>query len=560
MVVVDELDISDVEETTNWGGVLGLAWQPNEHHKLRATTFVNRDASDEARIATGFDDEIGADVRLTRLRFVARQLVVQQLGGEHVLPWAPLSDDVTLQWRASYALALRDEPGLRSTRYDAIGDDADDGAFVLSDRSDGNQLMWSSLRDHAVDAATSLRLPFVLFDRDGSVDVGVAGSLKVRAVDTRRFKFLAAGPRAGDLALRARDADDIFTAKNIGADGFMIGEATRATDNHSGDASVGGAFVKGDVPVTDDLVVSGGVRVEASRLSVTTFELFRPAAPPVVALLQNLDVLPELGAAWSLLDDVSIKTAWARTVVRPELRELSPALYSDVAGARARFGNPDLEETIIWHGDVRAEWALSPQDGLSLALFGKRFEKPIESVVTAGADQAVTANNVDGAFNVGVEVEGRVSLATLGVPKLAPVVDGLWFGGNAALIASQVIIGEAQRGTLTSSERPLEGQSPWVLNLQVGSDDDDIGFGAAVLYNVAGPRIVEVGALSLPDTFEQPVHQLDVVLRQRLPLGLSLSLKAQNLLDLAAERTQGDVVVEHVLRGRSVSVALSFTL
>jgi hypothetical protein len=77
--------------------------------------------------------------------------------------------------------------------------------------------------------------------------------------------------------------------------------------------------------------------------------------------------------------------------------------------------------------------------------------------------------------------------------------------------------------------------------------------------DVFGPRIVEVGALGLPDLVEKPFHQLDGVLRQRLPWGLSLSLKGANLLELPATRTLGGRAVDSVNRGRAVSAGLSWT-
>lgn len=500
--VLDEvLDVSSVEDTAAWGGIFGLSWAPADQQRLRAVTLINRDGSNEARTATGTSDETGAAVRLTRLRTVYRQLVVQQLAGEHALPWQPLGgDDVTLRWRAGWALALRDEPGLHATRYDERG-----SRFVLSDRSDGNQLLWSALVENGLDTQASLRLPFASWNgEDAFVDVGAAAAGKMRDVDTRRFTFLGTGVHAGDAALRAQDADAIFAANNVGADAFSIGEATRNTDNHSGSSVVGAVFVNAGVPVVDDVVVTGGVRVEASRLSVTTFELFNAAAAPVIAELDNVDVLPALAVAWTALDDLTLKAAASRSVVRPELRELSPALYSDVAGARARFGNPALQETGIVHADVRAEWALSSTDGLSLAVFGKHFDRPIESVVTAGADQAVTAANVDGAVCAGVEVEGRAGVGEFVGAADVPLLRGLWIGGNAALIASRVLIGEEQQGTLTSTERPLEGQSPWIANVQVGSDDDDAGFSAGVLYNVYGPASSRSAPSACPTPSSSP--------------------------------------------------------
>jgi len=567
VVVTDDLMLRSTERSTSLGGVLGLAFSPAEGQRLRAVTLLNRSADDDARIISGYDQDIDGQLRLTRLRFVARQLVVQQFLGEHALPWAPLSvdddDGAELRWRLAWALAAREEPGQRLTRYDQ----GNDGVFRLSDRSDGNQLLTSSLLDQAVDAGATLRLPLDAVWADASASAGVATAVKFRGVETRRYKFLLAGPLASDAALRALAPENVFTPATIGPDGFMLAEATRNTDNHTGSSVVGAAFIAAEAPlwpgVLDDVVVSGGLRLEGSRLEVTTFELFNAAATPVVAELANVDLLPSLAVAWTALDDVTLKVAAARTVVRPELRELSPAVYTDVAGGRARFGNPDLEETGVVHLDARVEWAWSPRDGASLAAFGKHFDKPIESVVTAGADQAITAANVDAAVNVGAEVEGRVGLDTvlgafgLEAPGL-PVVDGLWLGANGALIWSRVLIGEAQQGTLTSTERALEGQSPWVVNLQLGSDDDARGFSAALLYNVFGPRIVEVGALGLPDAVEEPFHQLDAVVRQRLPWGLTLSLQARNLIDLPATRSLGGRTVESVTRGRAFSVGVGW--
>jgi hypothetical protein len=572
VVVTDDLSVASTERSTNLGMIGALSWTAAPRQVVRAVTLLNRSADDEARVVEGYDADTDEQLRLTRLRFVARQLFVQQLLGEHALPWAPFTDELQLRWRAGYALALRDEPGQRLTRYDASTSAAGERRSLLSDRSDGNQLLASGLTEHSGEGALTLRVPFASWTHDAAaVDVGVFASGRARDVDTRRFKFLFTGPRASDTAVRAQAPEDVFTPANIGADGFTLGEATRNTDNHTGNAAIGAAFVAVDLPVFADVVVTGGLRVEASRLQVTTFELFNAAAPPVVAELANVDVLPALGVAWTLLDDLTLKSAAARTVVRPELRELSPAVYTDVAGGRARFGNPALQSTAITHGDLRLEWAWSARDGASVAVFGKYFERPIESVVTSGADQAITAANVDAAFNIGAEFEGRLSLLALPfgeavrtaaastAPLLGSVLAGLWVGGNAALVDSRVFIGPEQQGTLTSTERPLEGQSPWIVNGQLGFDDDERGSSVALLYNVFGPRVVEVGALGLPDCYEQPFHQLDLVLRQRVGAGFTLSVRAANLIDPAATRTLGGRTVDEVRRGRTLTAGLQWT-
>jgi outer membrane receptor protein involved in Fe transport len=169
------------------------------------------------------------------------------------------------------------------------------------------------------------------------------------------------------------------------------------------------------------------------------------------------------------------------------------------------------------------------------------------------AQHSVTYANALAADNVGVELELRHDFGWL-----HDVLDGAYVAGNGALIYSQVSLDESA-GIQTSNIRPLQGQSPYVLNLQAGWDTTLTGSRVAVLYNVVGPRITEVGAAGAPDIYEQPFHRLDIVARQQLPYGFSLGVKAENLLDLPASRTQGGKVTEQVRFGRGMSASLGWS-
>lgn len=552
--------ISATDRSVALGGLLGVGLEltgPLAGHAIQSTTLLNRISDDETRVLEGYDRDVNADIRATRLRWVERTLLSQRLSGEHPLPF--LSS--RLEWRYGVALALRSEPDLRETRYDQ---DVSSGAFLLSDRPEGNQRLFSSLLDVGHDAEVSWRLPFSaplagLFPAlhedgaQGRLRTGVAFATKSREVDTRRYKLLQKGPKVSDPALRAKSAEEIFSPENIGPDGFQLAEATRKTDNYTGSATTAALWATADVPLPFRLTLSGGARVEAAHTDVTTFELFNAAATPTVATLDTVDVLPALSLTWAFARDMQLRAAGALTVSRPELRELSPAVFTDVTGGRSRYGNPALQPGSIAHLDTRFEWYLSPTDSLSVAGFAKRFTSPIETVVTAGADQAITWENADSALNLGLELEARVGLG-----KLHPILDDLSVGGNGALIWSQVTLPED--GIQTSRERPLEGQSPWVANVQLGWDREAWGTSATLLYNVFGPRIREVGVLGAPDVYEQPFHQLDLVVGQALPWGLSLSLKAQNLLAPPVVVTQGGEVIERVERGQTFSASLGVKL
>jgi len=96
-----------------------------------------------------------------------------------------------------------------------------------------------------------------------------------------------------------------------------------------------------------------------------------------------------------------------------------------------------------------------------------------------------------------------------------------------------------------------------VLNLSLGYDDVERGISCALLYSVAGERIVGIGTFGLPDVYEQPVHTLDFVASYSFWEHWSVKAKLGNLLDDAVEVTQGGRLVERYRKGRSLSFSLT---
>lgn len=533
-------------------GVVEL--RKGEQHALRSLTMVSRLSEDEARRFEGFNRDVATEIRVDRTRWIEQMLVVQQLHGEHSLP-----RELSLRWHAGVALASRLEPDRATLRYDREhGTDR----WLLSDRPDGNRRVFSELSDRGLDGGVRLRMPWDRLGKDGAVEVGLAAADKSRDVDTRRYRLMHKGPLANDPSVLVLPAGELFAPHYIGPDGFQLEENTLPTDSYLGEQRVFGGFAMADATLLPGLTLRGGVRLEAASLAVTTYQPFQPDATPIRAAMDSFDPLPALTLTWRFRERqdgsaMALRFGAARTVARPDLREMSPATFNDVTGGRQIFGNPDLGRARIDHLDLRWEWY--PQEGasLSLGIFGKRFQDPIETIVVPSAQLSVTYQNAKGALSCGVELEGRLGLATLfpGVPGLS----GLWFSGNAALIASRVDVSGA--GTIqTSKVRPLQGQSPWVGNLATGWDNDASGTTVALSWNAFGARIVEVGALGAPDVYEQPRPTFDVVLGQSLGGGWKVGVKASNLLDSELALTQGDVTVDRSRSGRRFSLSISRSL
>ena len=531
---------TSLERDISLTGALGLSAELGDHHELASTTLVLRLSDDETRLFEGPNRDAGTEIRVTRLRFVERMLITEILRGTHAL--GPFD----LTWHSAFALADRQEPDRRTYRYDhEQGTDL----WLLSDRPEGNQRLYSDLDDTNYDLAAALRwLPDPR--RAGEeptrfVELGTQVVVRDRAVDTRRYKFQTKGPRAGDPALISLNPEEIFVPGNIGSDAFQFQETTRQTDNYTADQRLYAGYLRGEAALFG-LRTMAGVRVEAFRQRVTTFELFNPDQAPVQAKLDDVDLLPAASLAWPFAETMQLRAAYGRTVSRPDFREMSPAAFNDVTGGREIFGNPDLERATIQHADLRWEWYPSPGSSLSVAAFYKLFDQPVEQIIIPSAQFSVTFANADAATNTGLEVEGRW-----------PLPADFVVAGNVALIRSRVDL--ADEGIQTSKERALQGQSPYVLNLQLGYEPEDGPFEATLLYNVFGARIVEVGAQGAPDVLEQPRHQLDFVAKMRLGADFTLSFKAKNLLGAHSELTQGTVTQEDQALGRAFGLGLKWS-
>lgn len=542
-------EFEGLENNVQLGAMLDFSTTLARHHDLKTTTLLIRTTDDEARVYQGFNRDVGSDIRVTRLRWVERMLIVQQLSGAHTIPQA---SDLQIIWNYTYSRASRLEPDTREYRVDKGRGAAD--MWILSDRPEGNQRLFSDLVDNNHDATLGLRIPFPIWmDMEGLAETGFNVVIRDRAVDTRRFKFLHKGPLSSDLSIITQAPEVIFAPENIGPQGFQFEETTRQTDNYFADADLFAGYLSANLPLIPSLRLMAGLRVERSRQSVTTYELFNPDNDPVVAEVTMTDVLPATTLTWMFHRDMQLRAGYGMTVNRPDFRELSPATFNDVTGGRQIFGNPDLDGARIHNVDLRYEWYISGMESLSAAFFFKEFDSPIETVVIPSAQQSITYANADGARNLGVEVDFRKNF-----DFIAPLLEGLYLSGNAAYIWSRVVMDETA-GIQTSKQRPLQGQSPYVINLQLGYDNEDWGTSLAVVYNVFGPRIVEVGAQRAPDVIEQPVHMLDFVASQKLGAGFTLSLKAKNLIDHLTRQTQGAEVVERYRRGREYSLGLGWS-
>lgn len=559
----DELFIqidNQVDRTTREVGLSGffnLEGELAEGHNLQHTTMILRQTTDETEIAEGFTDSEGTDIRRTELRWIENSLITSQLGGDHSfgLPWEKLSE-FNFDWQYTYAEAERDSPKERRYRYDLNPS----GQFVYSNKVDNNNIIYGTLDDLSESVGLNLSLPWRPLDKFGvTFRAGHYTLDRDRESRIRRFKFQ--NPLSTPDGLFERPLlEDIINSANIGVEReqFRLIENTQATDTYTALQELDAYYGTFDIELGDLFRVVAGARREDNLLQVTTFDPFSPTNEPLISEIDTSDTLPSLSVTWFAKENSQVRLGYSETVNRPDFRELSPSPFRDPVRDVDIIGNPNLQPAAIKNYDIRWETYLTPTEQISAAIFYKDFTSPIELVTPPSGSLLLSLSNADSATNYGVEFDiyKELDFATQWVEDWSWLND-MYVSTNLSWIESEVSLGE-QNTTQTTDNRPLQGQSPWVINFQVGYDNPDNGLTATLLFNMFGERIVEVGTFGRPDIYEEPFEQLDFVMSYEYSKNTKLKLKLQNLIDPTAEESQGDEISRAFKRGRSASLSVEY--
>ncbi len=534
-------------DTVTWSGLATVTYAFDSNHKISLTGLYSRNAEKEGRVLTGFNEEQNNVIRDERLRFVNRNLVYGQLRGEHRL--RKLGDGAELQWTALYARAQLSDPNLRETVY--VGDEQ---GFAYRESTQSGQHFYAAQGETTRSGSLALTQPLARGDDAPKLKVGGMVTLRGRSFNARRFRFLQV-PGA-DPALFRQSPDELFSDDNVGK-AIELDEWTRPTDSYAAQYNVYAGYVMTDVRITPRLRFVAGERIEASRQTIQSFDPFSPDAERVESKLHRTDLLPSANVIFKVTEGSNLRLSAARTVARPQLRELAPFVFSDFFGAREILGNPDLDRTNVLNLDARYELFPRASEVLALSLFHKRFTKPIEPIIIPTSRGVVSFQNASGAVNTGVELEARK-----GLDFITRHLKEFTILTNVTVVHSRVDLNTEQTGIQTSSRRSLAGQSPYVFNVAIDWNHEKSKTKVRALYNVFGSRISQVGLNGIPDMYEQPRHVLDVSAAQGVGEHLDLKATLQNVLNAPVRFTQGDgdaFVTNRVLLGQTFWLSATYT-
>ncbi|MFT5718420.1 MAG: outer membrane receptor protein involved in Fe transport [Oleiphilaceae bacterium] len=544
--------------TEKFGGFLSVGFEPTDEHNMKYTFMALSEEEDQTKFGVENDLDAGRINERVVLRYTEKELFTHQFNGEHHFGETRdgFFDDIQIDWGYSISEATRLEPGTFEYEYKEVNEALEVDAKKMF-------FLYSDLEDEVNNFRTDISLPFRLNGRDNYLTVGYFDLQKERKLDNRRFKVeytVSEDPR--DLEDR-RLIDEVLIEAAAEADYLDIINAYREDDAYTAEQSLTAIYAKFLVSPINAIDISFGARHEDSLQALDVgiveeeIEHFE---------LETSDVLPFIGATYRLNDEHQFRLGYSQSLSRPDFREFSPTRYKDPETDYIVRGNPDLEPTEISNIDFKYEWFPSFDEFYTFGLFSKSFTNPIETVRSKpDEDIEITYLNAKSAESVGFELGFRKNLSSF-----TEQLDNYFVSGNYAYIDSEVEVETNASGLsgnlLNSSDRPMQGQSPYVVNLQVGYDNFFTRRSAILLYNVYGKRISSLGVNNNPDTYEQPFHRLDFVVKwglndtydeQEKKIAYGVTLKLKNILDSEIEKMQGDDIVASYSPGRAVTLGLS---
>jgi TonB-dependent receptor len=348
-----------------------------------------------------------------------------------------------------------------------------------------------------------------------------------------------------DDEINALNFETLFTEPYLGQNKVItLDEQTNVANTYNANNLLGAGYLAINLPV-GKFNIYGGVRGEYNRLMLNGYY---NANSPVKVDEPAFNLFPSLNTSYNISEKSLLRVAYAQTINRPEFREVSPLSYYDFTEKNSVRGNPDLKDCSIQNVDLRFEHYPTPNETFSVAAFYKHFSNPIE-MVSVGTGSSFSFENALWATNYGLEMEVKRSLETMiGLKNFTLSL-------NASYIYSRVEFANAE----TERPRPLQGQSPVVVNTSLFYQNDKLGLSSSLMYNVMGKRVVVAAQLNqgqviIPDIYEMPRHVVDFSLNKKIGKKFELKLGIKDLLahDFVTQQTYG-----YVKNGVSKSATLT---
>ena len=560
----------------------GLLLNTSNEQQLENYGVIDKD--DDASQGGGF---------IQRAVFTRTNLIVNQLHADY-----KVNDRININASGSYSFLQSAEPNRRQVTLVPQDLDEPDGpkSFEFVSAASSNHRFYADLYEEEIASAfeTSIKLFKNEEDEfDGNLSLGFSSRNKDVDFSATQFNFRI-NRGAGivqPIVENIYDVDAYFNQDNLNAGLFRIetfrgsADVANALDpqTYGGTQSIMAGYANFSYTFNPKFTMIVGLRGEQINQDIAWSTSLDPDGDS-----NSLDVfqlLPALSMKYTLTEDQNFKFAASKTYTLPQYKERAPFLFQEVN--QDYFGNPFL--TASTNYNIDAKWELFPSNSelLSVGLFAKIIQNPINTVtIQSAANDISWANTGDQATALGIEIESRKVLMSreteyadfTNTQKLTAGLNLAYMDTNQDLNGEKVFQEAGLSFDPTYSSTGITGASDLVANADI-SFYKDFKEHKNVLITLAAnyfsDRIFALGNFGKGNIVEKGVPTLDFVAKSQITKQLSIGLSAKNLLNPSIERFQeavdGDVnpirdriqeqatTVLSFKRGYDLKISLNYT-
>lgn len=523
---------------------VGLNYQ--EMHKLQFNSYNIENIEDEAQIKTGhntsFRFQDGRQTLDYSTRYEERELIINQLLGDHRFDQLNNSiiGDAELKWYYSDSEAKTDIPSRATVKAENVIDP--ETGDVLNTRllatPSAASFAFLELNDSVESYGWDALLPLSFGNTELKLSAGYSYNDKAR-------EYYGYTANIGSIGVTSNILDgtpgSVLTDANLtnlaNPFEFVMGTGL-GTESYIAAQMTDAAYGMFDLTFDYTWRLTGGARYEDFRQALIPVDLLDYTGATIQKLIEDLQLddqriairddgwypslaLTYMNQGFMNAENFQVRASYAKTVVRPDLREVSSVQYIDPELSIQVAGNPLLVVSDLDHFDLRTEWFFENGDNFTVSLFYKDITNPIEQSRVPASDDTImlTYYNAVSGEVFGAEFEGLKDLGA-----------GFFFLGNLTLTDSEIV--SPQGEGFNNLKRQMTGQSDYVLNAQFGYDSEDNMHSVSVVYNLFGERIYYAArADGHEDAYEQPFNSLDIVYSFFPTDSITAKLKLSNILN-----------------------------
>jgi len=568
-----------------WGALTGLTGQWDENNKASINVMYNLGADD---IASQRSDDQGASTQYQQIiDYGERSLSYLQLVGENRIEEAR---NLKINWNGGLGQATLSEPDQRQFTYlltdtGEYRDTYENTPSISEATNDTLQRFQRELTENSYYGIVDFTIPMLEEkERTDAFKTGFYTDYSQRNYNQQSYVYPYGmyafgtpntysrytptdGSTWADVFLNPDRSGLVDPTAGIGNPMmsytiYNLGGNTNTSTGtfYKASQAVTASYLMADFNLFPQLHLTGGTRFENTNIKIKGANNLPKALFPDpnfnggkgsgLAKIQQLDLLPGVGATFNLMENVNLRFAWSQTLARPSFKEMGPVLTKDFTADEYFVGNPALQLSKANNYDFRTEWFPRAGEVLAVSLFYKDLQKPMEQQARYSTQLLIDYLQYDNAPNgivYGLEIEARKRL-----DQVAPWLKEFSLYFNYSQIQSSVPLPSEtarilQKNGQPSGNRPLQGQPEYIINAGLNYDNEEYKFYAGLYFNVTGPFLYAVGTPSdiglvterfEPDIYEQPAPSLDFNMTQGLTDNWKLTLRGKNLLNPFFTRTQ----------------------